>query len=69
MLLGGASRDFWEKRFLEPRVKREKWSEHQRTLKLLETYLMATGLIVGEAIMGTIVAIYLVIPLISGGGL
>jgi uncharacterized oligopeptide transporter (OPT) family protein len=29
--------------------------------------MMATGLIVGEAIMGTIVALYLVIPMFTGG--
>jgi uncharacterized oligopeptide transporter (OPT) family protein len=68
MLLGGALRDLWEKKWLEPRAKAEKWTEKQRTLKLLDTYLMATGLIIGEALMGTIVAIYLVLPLFVGGG-
>jgi uncharacterized oligopeptide transporter (OPT) family protein len=58
MIFGGAIRDLWEKRYLEPKVKAEKWTEKQKTMKVLDTYMIATGLIVGEAIMGTIVAIY-----------
>ncbi|UCF07626.1 MAG: OPT/YSL family transporter, partial [Thermoplasmata archaeon] len=60
MILGGAVRDYWEKRMLEPKAKREKWTEKQKTMKVLDTYMIATGLIVGEAIMGTIVAIYFI---------
>jgi uncharacterized oligopeptide transporter (OPT) family protein len=60
MIFGGAIRDFWEKRMLEPRAKAEKWTEKQKTIKILDTYMIATGLIVGEAIMGTIVAIYFI---------
>ncbi len=67
MLLGGAGRDLWEKKIVEPQAKAEKWTERKRTLKLLDSYMMATGMIVGEAIMGTIIALYLVLPLISGG--
>ena len=52
---------------MEPRAKAEGWTEKEKTLKLLQTYMMATGLIVGEAVMGTIVALWLVIPLITGG--
>jgi uncharacterized oligopeptide transporter (OPT) family protein len=59
MLLGGASRDLWEKKFLAPKVKREKLTERQTTIKVLDTFMMATGLIVGEAIMGVIVTIWL----------
>ncbi len=66
MLLGGAGRDLWEKKLIEPRAKAENWSERKRTLKLLDSYMMATGMIVGEAIMGTIIAVYLVLPLITG---
>jgi len=66
-LLGGALRDYWQIKYLEQRSKAEKWSEKQRTFKLLETYMIATGLIVGEALMGTIVAIVLVLPLLTGG--
>ncbi|RLF47595.1 MAG: hypothetical protein DRN20_05760 [Thermoplasmata archaeon] len=60
MIIGGALRDIWEKKYLEPKVKAEGWTEKQRTLKVLDTYMIATGLIVGEAIMGTIVAIYFI---------
>ena len=62
MLFGGAARDAWEKYYLEPNAKKYKWSEKKKSIKLLESYLMATGLIVGEAIIGTIIAIYIVIP-------
>ncbi|UCE37218.1 MAG: OPT/YSL family transporter [Thermoplasmata archaeon] len=60
MIFGGAMRDIWEKKWLEPKVKKEKWTEKQKTIKVLDTYMIATGLIVGEAIMGTIVAIYFI---------
>lgn len=59
MLLGGATRDLYEKKFLIPRAKREKWTERQTTLKVLDTFMIATGLIIGEAIMGVIVTIVL----------
>lgn len=67
MLLGGAMRDVYDKYYLQPTAKKYSWTEKQITLKELETFMVATGLIVGEALMGTIVAIYLVIPLITGG--
>jgi putative OPT family oligopeptide transporter len=60
LIIGGGLREWWQKKKLEPEAEREGWSEKQKTLKLLRTYMMATGLIVGEAIMGTIIAIYLV---------
>ena len=60
MLVGGASRDIWEKKWLEPRVKANKWGEEMKTIKLLGTYMMATGLMVGEAVMGTIVALWFI---------
>ncbi len=59
MLLGGAARDIYEKKFLFPRAKREGWTERQTTLKILDTFMIATGLIIGEAIMGVIVTIVL----------
>ena len=64
MIVGGASRDIWEKKWLEPRAKENKWGEEMKTVKLLGTYMMATGLMVGEAVMGTIVALWLVVPLL-----
>lgn len=65
ILFGGAARDLWEKKYLEPTAEREEWDEKQKTFKTLETYMVATGFIVGEALMGTIVALYLVIPLLT----
>jgi uncharacterized oligopeptide transporter (OPT) family protein len=59
LLVGGGLSDLWEKHSLEPKVKKEKWTEKQKTLKTLETYMIATGFIVGEALMGTIIALYL----------
>lgn len=64
LLVGGGLSDLWEKYSLEPSIKKEKnWTakqkEKHRTLKTLETYMIATGFIVGEALMGTIVALYL----------
>jgi uncharacterized oligopeptide transporter (OPT) family protein len=65
MLLGGGLRDLWEKKWLEPKVKKEKWDEKTKTLKVIDTYMVATGLIVGEAIMGTIIAFYLMRDIIG----
>ncbi len=62
MLMGGAARDLWEKFYLDPRVKRYNWGEETRTMKLMGTYMMATGLMVGEAVIGTIVALVIVVP-------
>ncbi len=67
LILGGGLRDWWQKKRLDPQAKKEGWTEKQKTIKLLQTYMMATGLIVGEAIMGTIIALYFVLPLITGG--
>ena len=59
-LLGGFLRDFWEKRYLEPRAKKENWDERKRTLVVLDSYMAATGLMVGEAVMATVAAIVMV---------
>lgn len=59
-LVGGGARDLWERRVLEPRAKRENWDERKKTMKLLETYMIATGLLVGEAVMGAIIAVYMI---------
>lgn len=67
LIIGGGLRDWWQKKRMEPQAKREGWSERQKTMKLIQTYMIATGLIVGEAIMGTIIALYFVLPLITGG--
>mgnify|MGYP001371179449 CR=1 FL=1 len=66
MVVGGGLRDYWESRFLDVTVEKENLSEKQRTMKLLNTYMIATGCIVGEALLGTFLAIYYVLPLITG---
>jgi len=59
LMLGGGLRDLWQTRYFERRAKAENWTERKKTLKLLDTYMLATGLIIGEALVGTIVAIFL----------
>ena len=66
MVIGGGLRDYWESRFLDVAVEKEKLSEKQRTMRLLNTYMIATGCIVGEALLGTLLAIYYVLPLLTG---
>ncbi len=62
MLAGGVARDVWEKKYLEPAMKKNNWGEDMRTFKVMGTYMMATGLMVGEAVLGTIVALWIVVP-------
>lgn len=59
LMLGGGLRDLWQKNVYEKRSKIEGWDEKTRTIKLLDTYMIATGLIIGEAIIGTVVAVYM----------
>ena len=66
MGIGGGLRDYWESRFLDVSVEKENLSEKQRTMRLLNTYMIATGCIVGEALLGTLLAIYYVLPLLMG---
>ena len=66
MVVGGGLRDYWEAKFLDVSVEKEGLTEKQRTMKLLNTYMIATGCIVGEALLGTFLAIYYVLPLITG---
>ena len=56
-----------ELKYLEPQAKANNWTERQKTMKLLTTYMIATGLMVGAALMGTIIAIKMIIPLFTGG--
>ena len=66
MVIGGGLRDYWESRFLDVAVEKENLNEKQRTMRLLNTYMIATGCIVGEALLGTLLAIYYVLPLLTG---
>ncbi|MEM3341105.1 MAG: OPT/YSL family transporter [Thermoplasmata archaeon] len=60
LLLGGAARDIWEIKYFNPMAKKLNLSERDKTLRLLSTFMIATGLMIGEAVMGSVVAIYLV---------
>ena len=42
MVVGGGLRDYWESRFLDVSVEKEGLSEKQRTMRLLNTYMIAT---------------------------
>ena len=59
MLIGGYARDSWEDKKLTPRIdkiKEESGSneaEKQRALILLSTFMVAAGLLTGEAFFGT----------------
>jgi len=61
LLTGGVARDLWEKKWLEPRARKMKWSEADRTFRLLDSYMIMTGFYIGEAIIGTVLAVYLVL--------
>ena len=58
MLAGGAGRDWWEKRRLNPKVeairleKGNKEAEKSRALLLLFTFMIAAGAMTGEAFHG-----------------
>jgi len=60
LLTGGLYRDYWTTKTFDPKAEREGWGEKKKTLEMMKTYMTATGLIVGEALMGTIIAIYLI---------
>jgi uncharacterized oligopeptide transporter (OPT) family protein len=59
MLIGGVARDSWEEKKLKPRIDaiKEKEgttvAEKQRALILLSTFMVAAGLLTGEAFFGT----------------
>ena len=67
MLLGGAARDWWEKRRLQPKVdsirieKGAQEAERGRALMLLYTFMIAAGALTGEAFYGVEAAILAVL--------
>lgn len=60
LVTGGAARDIWERRRLERRAEELGWGEREKTFALLDTYMLATGLYIAEAVMGIVLAVYLV---------
>ncbi|MFO8052188.1 MAG: OPT/YSL family transporter [Thermoplasmatota archaeon] len=60
-ITGGAAREIWEKRWLSRKAKENNWGEEKKTLKLLDSYMLMTGLYIAEAAIGIILAVYVVI--------
>ncbi|RAH13576.1 MAG: hypothetical protein CMB56_007000 [Methanobacteriota archaeon] len=58
-LIGGYARDYWEKNKLQPKVDKikvnegSKIAERARALALLTTFMIAAGMLTGEAFFGT----------------
>ena len=59
LLAGGAGRDIWEAKWLLPMAEKHGWDDKRKTLERLKSFMVASGLLIGEAIAGTIVAIIL----------
>ncbi len=55
LVLGGAARAWWESRRLDAEA-----PEEERTMRLLDTYMLASGLVVGEALVGVLAAAWIV---------
>ncbi len=58
IFIGGASRDIWEKRWLRKRAEKYGWSKKEVTMKTFDSYLVMIGILVGEALLGALVAIF-----------
>ncbi|MCK4718956.1 MAG: OPT/YSL family transporter, partial [Thermoplasmata archaeon] len=67
LIVGGSLREWWTKKRLEPQAEKEGWGEREIAMANVDKYLMMAGLIIGEAVMGTIIAMTLIIPLLTGG--
>lgn len=57
IFIGGASRDIWEKRWLNKRAEKYKWSKKEVTMKTFDSYLVMIGILVGEALLGSLIAL------------
>ncbi len=62
-LVGGLLRDWWQKR-MEEHALADGWEGGRKALAVMDTYMVATGLLVGEAVVGTIIALAVVLPLV-----
>ena len=64
MLIGGGARDYWEAKRLNPRIEKireeegSSIAEKKRALILLGTFMIAAGLLTGEAFFGTEASIF-----------
>jgi uncharacterized oligopeptide transporter (OPT) family protein len=57
IFFGGAARDLWEKKWLKNHSRRYGWNERKTTLKTLDSYLVMIGILVGEALLGSLIGI------------
>jgi len=56
-LTGGLSRELWERRLDRGMTEKEK-KEGRKSMKVLDSYMVMTGLFVGESMMGLVTALY-----------
>jgi uncharacterized oligopeptide transporter (OPT) family protein len=57
LLIGGSTREIWERR-LDKRLTKKHLKEGTKSLKILDSYLIMTGIFVGEALIGLLLTIY-----------
>jgi uncharacterized oligopeptide transporter (OPT) family protein len=58
IILGAVAREIWEKRWLNKNAEKWNWSDTKKTMKLMDSYIVMIGLIVGEAIFGAVLALF-----------
>jgi uncharacterized oligopeptide transporter (OPT) family protein len=75
MLIGGGFRDWWEAKRLKPKVEKirekegNKEAERARAIMLLGTFMLAAGMLTGEAFLGVESAIFAVVDELPTGDL
>ena len=73
MLIGGGLRDWWEAKRLKPKVEKirqkegNKEAERQRAIMLLGTFMLAAGMLTGEAFLGVESAVFAVVDELPTG--
>lgn len=60
IMIGALSREAWERWLKKKHGNRKDWEEY-RTVKLMDSYMVMTGLFIGEALVGFLASIYLII--------
>ena len=73
MLIGGGLRDWWEAKRLKPKVEKireaegNKVAEKTRAIMLLGTFMLAAGMLTGEAFLGVESAVFAVVDELPTG--